>query len=89
DAWPHLQFRYHRWHFDPDSLIRLVMDCGFDVVHCDTVFSRFYWQPWARLRHARELLIADVVASGSPAVRHPRLGDAVRLIARRPERGRR
>jgi SAM-dependent methyltransferase len=82
-TWPHLQLRYHRWHFTPESLCRLVTDCGFDVVDVDTVFSRFYWRPLGRLRHARGLLVADWVAAGTPRVRHPRLGDALRLVARR------
>jgi SAM-dependent methyltransferase len=86
-SWPHVQPRYHRWHFTPGSLNRLVRDAGFHVVQQDTVFSRFYWQPRARLRHARELLIADVVASRSLRVTHPTLGDALRLIVRRPGAG--
>ncbi|MFK3979301.1 class I SAM-dependent methyltransferase [Micromonospora sp. NPDC050397] len=81
-AWPHLQPRYHRWHFSPESLTRLVRECGFRIVRQDTIFSRFYWQPWGRLRHARGLLLADWVASGSPRVSHPTLGDAIRLVAR-------
>ncbi|MFY1669597.1 class I SAM-dependent methyltransferase [Plantactinospora sp. WMMB334] len=85
--WPHLQFRYHRWHFTPESLIRLVTTTGYDVITCDTVFSRFYWQPWGRLRHARDLLVADWVAARSPRIRHPRLGDALRLVARRAGQG--
>ena len=82
-AWPHIQPAYHRWHFTPGSLRRLVEQQGFQVISTDTVFSRFYWRRLARIRHARELLIADWVASGSPSVRHPNLGDAIRLIARR------
>jgi SAM-dependent methyltransferase len=84
-AWPHIQPAYHRWHFTPGSLHRLVEQQGFRVIGVDTVFSRYYWQPRARLRHARDLLIADWVASGRPSVRHPRLGDVVRLVARRTD----
>jgi SAM-dependent methyltransferase len=84
DAWPHIQPAYHRWHFTPNSLRRLVEQVGFRVIAADTVFSRYYWRPWARLRHARELLAADWVASGDMSVSHPRLGDVIRLIARRP-----
>jgi SAM-dependent methyltransferase len=84
DAWPHIQPAYHRWHFTPGSLRRLVEQHGFRVIATDTVFSRYYWRPWARWRHAGELLAADWLASGDPSVRHPRLGDAIRLIAWRP-----
>lgn len=83
-SWPHIQPQYHHWHFTPGSLSRLVRSAGFEVVAQDTVFSRFYWQPWARQRHLRDLLIADWVASRSPRVTHPTLGDALRLVARRP-----
>jgi SAM-dependent methyltransferase len=83
NAWPHIQPAYHRWHFTPGSLRRLVEQLGFRVISEDTVFSRYYWRPWARLRHSRKLLAADWVASGEVSVRHPRLGDAIRLIARR------
>jgi hypothetical protein len=84
DTWPHIQPAYHRWHFTPGSLGRLVSQHGFRVIVADTVFSRYYWRPWARLRHARELLAADFAASGDVSVSHPRLGDVIRLIARRP-----
>jgi SAM-dependent methyltransferase len=84
DAWPHIQPAYHRWHFTPSSLCRLVSQVGFRVVTADTVFSRYYWRPLARFRHARELWAADFVASGDVSVSHPRLGDVIRLIARRP-----
>ena len=87
--WPHLEPRYHRWHFTPTSLRRLVASHGFEVVRLDTVFSRFYWRRSARLRNARDLLVADWWASGRPTLRHPTLGDAIRLIARRPESWRR
>ncbi|MFI6132818.1 class I SAM-dependent methyltransferase [Micromonospora sp. NPDC051141] len=85
-AWPGLQPRYHRWHFTPTTLTQLLHQSGFDVIRQDTVFSRFYWRPAARLRHARDLLIADVAASGSPRVTHPQLGDLLRIIARRDDR---
>jgi SAM-dependent methyltransferase len=85
-AWPHIQPAYHRWHFTPDSLRRLVEQHGFRVRTADTVFSRYYWRPWARWRHARKLLVADWVAGGGPSVRHSRFGDVIRLIAvRSPE----
>ncbi|MEH1127933.1 class I SAM-dependent methyltransferase [Micromonospora sp. CPCC 206061] len=82
-SWPAVAPAYHRWHFSPPTLTRLLADCGFLVVRYDTVFSRFYWRPGARLAHARELLIADMVASRSPRVSHLRLGDLLRVFARR------
>jgi SAM-dependent methyltransferase len=86
-SWPHIQPQYHRWHFSPDSLRRVLVAGGFEIVSMDTVFSRFYWQPLGRLRHARDLLVADWVASGSPRVAHPDKGDVLRVIARRVESG--
>ncbi|MEU8127137.1 methyltransferase domain-containing protein, partial [Micromonospora sp. NPDC049049] len=84
--WPGLQSRYHRWHFAPDTLVRMLVESGFRVISHDTVFSRFYWQPAARLRNARDLLVADVAASRSPRVTHPQLGDLLRIFARRDDR---
>ncbi|MET7959188.1 class I SAM-dependent methyltransferase [Micromonospora zamorensis] len=84
--WPALQPRYHRWHFTPDTLSQMLVESGFRVISHDTVFSRFYWQPAARLRNARDLLVADVAASRSPRVTHPQLGDLLRIFARRDDR---
>lgn len=81
--WPSIELRYHRWHFTPQSLIRLVTKNGFDVVVSDTVFSRFYWPPLRRLRRARAFLLTDMAASHSPRVSHPSMGDHLRLVARR------
>lgn len=81
-AWPHLQPRFHRWHFTPATLGRLVADAGFDVVSADTVFSRYYWRAVPRVLHARELFVADLAASRRVGVAHPALGDFCRLIAR-------
>jgi len=86
--WPQAQAGYQRWHFTPDSLARLITRHGFQVIARDTVFSRFYWRPIPRLAHARELFLADWLASRSPKLSHPSLGDVIRLIARRPEIGR-
>ncbi|WBB53682.1 class I SAM-dependent methyltransferase [Verrucosispora sp. WMMD573] len=83
--WPAVAPQYHRWHFTPDTLSRLLCQTGFKVVSHDTVFSRFYWQPMSRLRRARDLLVADVAASRSPRMRHPLLGDLLRVFARREE----
>ncbi|MEU6078413.1 class I SAM-dependent methyltransferase [Micromonospora sp. NPDC047074] len=83
--WPAVAPRYHRWHFTPDTLTRMLLDTGFQVVAHDTVFSRFYWPPLARLRQARDLLVADWAACGSPRMRHPHLGDLLRIFARRDD----
>ncbi|MFI7024735.1 class I SAM-dependent methyltransferase [Micromonospora sp. NPDC049900] len=81
--WPAVAPEYHRWHFTPTTLTRMLRQTGFEVVSYDTVFSRFYWRPMARLRQARDLLVADVAASRSPRMRHPLLGDLLRVFARR------
>ncbi|WP_377472302.1 class I SAM-dependent methyltransferase [Plantactinospora endophytica] len=83
-AWPGLQPRYHRWHFDPDSLIRLVTRSGFDVVRCDTAVFRYYMPVTYRLRHVRRLLPSDWRGTGSLRLTQPRRGDLLRLIARLP-----
>jgi SAM-dependent methyltransferase len=88
NRWPQAQPGHQRWHFTPDSLARLITRHGFEVVARDTVFSRFYWRPVPRLAHLRQLFLADWLASRSPKLSHPRLGDWIRLIARRPEAGR-
>ncbi|MEW2145775.1 class I SAM-dependent methyltransferase, partial [Micromonospora vinacea] len=84
--WPAIAPAYHRWHFTPDTLSRMLVESGFRVISHDTVFSRFYWQPAARLRNARDLLVADIAASRSPRVTHPQLGDLLRIFARRDDR---
>ncbi|MCG5468183.1 class I SAM-dependent methyltransferase [Micromonospora sp. LAH09] len=83
-AWPGLQPRYHRWHFTPDTLVRLVTDAGFEVVQQDTTVFRYYMPLRYRLRHARHLLPADLIGLRSPRLTHPRLGDLLRVIARTP-----
>ena len=69
--------------YEAGRRLRWLLGTG-PVIAADTVFSRYYWRPWARWCHVRELLVADWVASGGPSVRHPRLGDVIRLIAWRP-----
>ncbi|GAB3933578.1 methyltransferase domain-containing protein [Micromonospora vulcania] len=64
--WPAVAPAYHRWHFTPQTLSRMLMESGFRVISHDTVFSRFYWRPMGRLRNARDLLVADLAASRSP-----------------------
>ncbi|MDG4839709.1 class I SAM-dependent methyltransferase [Micromonospora sp. WMMD967] len=83
-AWSGLQPRYHRWHFTPDSLVRLVTDAGFEVVRQDTTVFRYYMPQRYRLRHARHLLPADLIGLRSPRLTHPRLGDLLRVLARTP-----
>ncbi|MFY1635537.1 class I SAM-dependent methyltransferase [Solwaraspora sp. WMMB335] len=85
-AWPAIAPEYHRWHFTPESLSRLLAETGFRVVGQDTIFSRFYWRAPARLRQARNLLVADFAASRSLRVSHPYLGDLLRIFARREAR---
>ena len=80
--WPHIQPRYHRWHFSVETLTRLIEESGFDVVSLDTVFSRFYWRPWARRTHPRSLFVADVAACKSVRMTHPTMGDLIRVVAR-------
>jgi len=75
----------HRWHFTPWSLVELLIDLGFRVETYDTVFARYYRRPLPRLRRARELVLADTLAARSPRISHPRLGDLLRLVARRPD----
>ncbi|MEH1016006.1 class I SAM-dependent methyltransferase [Micromonospora sp. CPCC 206060] len=82
DRWPATARAHHRWHFTPETLTRLLVQTGFRVISHDTVFSRFYRQPGVRLRHARDLLIADWAATGSPRLSHPHLGDLLRVFAR-------
>ncbi|WBB97819.1 class I SAM-dependent methyltransferase [Solwaraspora sp. WMMA2080] len=85
-AWPAIAPDYHRWHFTPHSLARLLAESGFRVVGQDTVFSRFYWRAPARLRQARNLVVADFAACRSLQVSHPTLGDLLRVFARREDR---
>jgi SAM-dependent methyltransferase len=75
----------HRWHFTPWSLVELLIDLGFRVETYDTVFSRYYRRPLPRLRRARDLVLADTFAARTTRISHPRLGDLLRLVARRPE----
>ncbi|GAA5194598.1 methyltransferase domain-containing protein [Rugosimonospora acidiphila] len=84
-AWPAIAPAYHRWHFSPVTLRQILEDCGFRMCGHDTVFSRFYWRALPRWAHARELFIADTAASRSPSVRHPWLGDLLRVFARRDD----
>jgi SAM-dependent methyltransferase len=83
-GWQGLQPRYHRWHFAPESLIRLLMQCGFQIVRQDTVVFRYYMPARYRLRHVHRLLPADWAGTRSLRLTHPSLGDLLRVIARLP-----
>jgi predicted SAM-dependent methyltransferase len=85
-AWPGLQPRYHRWHFGPMSLRRLVERHGFDVVVQDTAVFRYYMPSRFRRRHARHLLAPDVRNTRSIRLTHRRRGDLLRMIAQKPHR---
>jgi 2-polyprenyl-3-methyl-5-hydroxy-6-metoxy-1,4-benzoquinol methylase len=84
--WPGLQPRYHRWHFGPTSLRRLVERHGFEVVVQDTAVFRYYMPGRFRRRRARHLLAADVRNTHSIRLTHRRSGDLLRMIAQRPHR---
>lgn len=84
--WPGLQPRYHRWHFGPTSLRRLVERHGFEVVVQDTAVFRYYMPARFRLRHARHLLVPDVRNTRSIRLTQRSRGDLLRLIAQKPHR---
>lgn len=85
-SWPDLALEYHRWHFSPQSLRRLVESCGFLVRRCDTVFARYYMRPLHQLRWSGlAMLAADWSDSKLLRMTHPRLGQFVRVLAQMPE----
>ncbi|ASW54801.1 bifunctional 2-polyprenyl-6-hydroxyphenol methylase/3-demethylubiquinol 3-O-methyltransferase UbiG [Plantactinospora sp. KBS50] len=86
--WPGLQPEYHRWHFTPESLTKLLVGSGFDVVRRDTAVFRYYMPLRYRLRHARQVLPPDLISMRSPRLTHPWRADLLRVIARRPTSGR-
>ncbi|WP_345635160.1 methyltransferase domain-containing protein, partial [Rugosimonospora acidiphila] len=88
-AWQGLQPEHHRWHFTPESLIRLAMQCGFHIVRHDTTFFRYYMPARYRLRHVHRLLPADWTGTGCLRLTHPSLGDLLRVVARLPRTDRR
>lgn len=83
-SWSWIQPQYHRWHFTPESLNRLVVACGLEVIDQDTVFARFYWRRWMRSLRFRQLLLKDLAASRSLRITHPGMGDCLRIVARVP-----
>jgi SAM-dependent methyltransferase len=86
-SWRGLQPEYHRWHFTPASLARLVTDRGFEIAEQDTAVFRFYMPPRYRRRAGRSEFPADVRNVRSARLTHPYRGDLLRLIARRPAAG--
>ena len=84
-AWPGLALDFHRWHFSPRSLIRLVKKVGFVPYQCDTVLARYYTRPRSYVRLATwRTLAAECRSARSTGLVHPALGDHLRLIARLP-----
>ena len=83
-AWRGLQPEYHRWHFGPRSLERIVADAGFRVEHVDTLVFRYYQPPRYRRRAGRGQIPTDVRNLRSVRLTHPSRGDLLRLVARRP-----
>ncbi|MEB3369993.1 class I SAM-dependent methyltransferase [Saccharopolyspora mangrovi] len=85
-SWHALQPAFHRWHFSPQSLLRLVKDHGFNTRHNDTVSARYYMRPshWIRPRGLLTLL-DDCAVSGYPRIVTRQHGDYLRLLAQLPE----
>jgi SAM-dependent methyltransferase len=83
-AWPGLQPRYHRWHFSPTSLRRLVERGGLEVLVQDTATFRYYMPARFRHRQARHLFPADLRNTRSIRLTPRRRGDLLRLIAQKP-----
>ncbi|MEX2556493.1 MAG: class I SAM-dependent methyltransferase [Actinomycetota bacterium] len=79
--WPGLQPQYHRWHFAPPTLTRLVEETGFRVTDCDTVSARFYTRPARRVTTDALAGLRAAVRSRSFRTVDPRSGDHVRLLA--------
>ncbi len=88
-AFERQQPEQQRWHFTPESLMRLVMRCGFHIVRHDTAVVRYYLPARYRWRYAHRLLPADWAGTGSLRRTHPRLGDLLRVVARLPRNDRR
>lgn len=82
--WEALQPEFHRWHFSPATLTRLLRDSGFTDIQYDTVVFRYYMPTRYRRRRARHYALPDWKATGSPRLVQPSKGDLLRLTARRP-----
>ncbi|MGW4465171.1 class I SAM-dependent methyltransferase [Micromonospora sp. NPDC004704] len=87
-SWVDLAPRYHLWHFDPDSLRRLVTESGFEIVRSDTIFASHYLRRSRRLsRWGLASQWRGLRTTGSLRASHPQLGDYVRVLAKRRETG--
>jgi SAM-dependent methyltransferase len=85
-SWPSLLLEYHRWHFSPLTLLRLVESSGFLVRKCDTVFARYYARPLRQLcPSGLATLVADWRVAKSPRVAHSRWGENIRLLVQLPK----
>lgn len=80
-SWHGLQPAYHRWHFSPQSLSRLVEDYGFRIRRCDTVPVSHYLRPRYRLRPKGAW---TALMESQPRTPHPRRHDLLRLLAQLP-----
>lgn len=82
-SWVDLRIPYHRWHFSPDPLRRLVEGVGLAVERVDTVSRRFYMTPRDRATRPGLTLLAEDLLAMSQINRVPRSlrGDYLRLIA--------
>ncbi|WP_309112523.1 class I SAM-dependent methyltransferase [Saccharothrix sp.] len=89
-SWHGLQPDFHRWHFSPESLRRLVHDHGFHIRHCDTVSVSYYLRPryWLSPRGSL-MLLKEWAADGNPLMADPERFDLLRLLARLPRYRRR
>lgn len=85
-SWHGLQLPYHRWHFTPQTLSRLVENHGFQVRSCDTVPVNYYLRPRYWLGPRSAWMLIKELASGPPRRPHPRRHDLLRLLARLPGR---
>ncbi|MEB3369992.1 class I SAM-dependent methyltransferase, partial [Saccharopolyspora mangrovi] len=84
-SWHALQPAFHRWHFSPQSLLRLVKDHGFNTRHNDTVSVSYYLKPryWLSPRGAL-MLVKEWAGSGNPLRAHPQRFDLLRILAQLP-----
>ncbi len=81
-SWHGLQPAYHRWHFSPQSLSRLVREYGFRIRRRDTVPVSHYLRPRYRLSPKGAW---TALKESLPRTPHPRRHDLLRLLAQLPE----
>lgn len=79
--WPGLQPEYHRWHFGPTTLKRLLDAAGFEVLALDTVTFRSYMPRRYRLRHGWAWAARDIRALHSLRLTDPTRADLLRVVA--------